>query len=129
MILTVELGGKQRPILFGQTVFKVYKDETGKSLLSLISQMDEGDFSGLSEVVYWALRVGELAQKSEKDDYTTTDVSIWLDENTASFEICMNAFFESVTAIKSIMERQAAKMNGEPPDGKKKKLATENIGT
>lgn len=129
MILTLELGGKQRAILFGQTVFKIYKDETGKSLISLISEMDGGDFGGLSDVVYWALRVGELAQKAEKESFTTTDVSIWLDENPAAFEVCMTAFFDSVKSIKNIMEKQAASMNGEPEDGKKKKLVTLTTGT
>lgn len=129
MTFTVELGGKTRPVLFGQSIFKAYKDETGKSLLSLVADMDTGDFSGLSEIVYWGLRVGELAQKSEKESYTSWDVSLWLDESPKAFDTCISAFFDSMKSIKNIMEKQAENMNGEPGDAKKKKLATANTGT
>lgn len=129
MIQTVKLGGKDRPILFGQTVFRLYKQETGNNLLSLLTEMESGgDLSALADIVFWALRVGEISQKAEKEEFTPFDVGLWLDENPDALKTCLNAFFDSVKVIKNIAEQQFS-MDAENGEAKKKNLTTMTTGT
>lgn len=130
MLFTLSLGGKERPILFGQTVFRLYKQETGNNLLALITDMESGgDLSALSDIVYWALRVGEISQKVEKEKYTPFEVGLWLDENPAALKKCLAAFFDSIKAIKAIAEQQVEQMTAENGEAKKKNLPTKTTGT
>lgn len=123
MQITVNLGGKERVILFGQTVYKIYKQETGHNFGDLMTQMEGGDTSNLPDLVYWALRVGEIAQKTEKEHFTEVDVSVWLDQDPVAFEKCMTAFFDSIVLVKNTMEAQAKRImgqNGEADETKKR---------
>lgn len=131
MQTTVNIGGKERVILFGQTVYKVYKQETGQNFIDLMMKMEGGDTSNLPDLVYWALRVGEIAQKSEKEPFTEIDVSVWLDQDPAAFEKCMTAFFDSIVLVKNTMEAQARRItgqNGEADETKKKALTAKSTG-
>jgi hypothetical protein len=60
-------------------------------------------------------------------------VSLWLDEDKAAFEKCMEAFFDSILVTKDVMESQARRItggNGEPETTEKKmSLAKGDIGT
>ena len=133
MLQNIKLGGAERPLLFGQTVYKIYKRETGKNFADLLKGMEEGDTSALPDLVYWALRTGELALKMPPGDYDEIQVSLWLDEDKAAFEKCMEAFFDSILVTKDVRESQARRItggNGEPETTEKKmSLAKGDIGT
>lgn len=132
MLQTVKLGGVERPILFGQTVYKLYREQTGKNFAELLLSMESGDTSALPDLVYWALRTGELAQKASPGQYTETDVSLWLDQDQDAFEKCIAAYFDSIIVAKNVLEAQAKRItgNGQMPGAEKKmKAAMQGDGT
>jgi len=80
MVENINIGGKVRPFLLGNAAFKMYKQRTGKTLLSFIGELQDGELFSLSDLVYCGLRVGEIWQKTpEPDQYNEMEVAIWMD--------------------------------------------------
>ena len=111
MLDYVELGGKKRPLLFGNAAFKMLKQRTGVGMMAFLDAMHEGDLDGISDITFCALRVGEIATKQEpsEDLKDETAVAIWLDEYPGG----VTAFLQKI--VDSLPKPQAGE--GEPEPG------------
>lgn len=79
----VNLGGKTRLLLYGTAAFKLMKRETGTTMADFLAQLATGEADIVSDITYYALRVGERHEKipsSEVEDYEPLDVAMWIDE-------------------------------------------------
>lgn len=81
MIKYVDLGGKKRPILYGNAAFKLYKERSGKSMAAFLAELNSGEVDVISDITFCALRVGERAEKEPpSDDYKDElDVATMID--------------------------------------------------
>ena len=92
MVNHMQLGGKTRPILFGNYVFRKMKMEMGISMHSIISNLSdpiEQDFNIIVSLVFYALKAGEIATQAPSDNFTHDDVAVWMDLEKGSFEKTM----------------------------------------
>jgi hypothetical protein len=82
MVKTLNIGGKERPVLFGNLANQYFELETGRSLLSLQESLNAGTIrlTDGHTLYYCALRAGEYAAKvADPEPYTIADVALWLD--------------------------------------------------
>jgi hypothetical protein len=120
MVNQIELGGKVRPILFGNYVFRKMKTEKNKPLpeiLKGIETFEAMDFDILSNLVYYALRAGELATNLPAEEFTTDQVSIWMDTEPGVLLKVLPYVSESIT---SMVTDKDAVAPSEAEDAKKK---------
>jgi hypothetical protein len=96
MMHELELGGKVRPVLFGNLAFRRYEQATGANVVQQLSTGTLG-FSGITELMYHALKAGEYAAKHLPGDYTADDVALWMDEGGVSLEKIMLMITDSMT--------------------------------
>lgn len=88
----IEIGGKSRPILFGNAAFRLRKQRTGKTMMQFFSDLsntEEPDviFDAVADITYCALKIGERAEKvQELDEYDEMEVSIWIDQLPGGIE-------------------------------------------
>lgn len=102
MINHIELGGKVRPILFGNYVFRKMKTEQGIGLAEILKGVETFevmDFNILSNLVYYALRAGEAANCLSPDTFTTDNVSIWMDLEQGVLVKVLPWITESITSM------------------------------
>ena len=111
------LGGKTRPVLFGNAAFRKAKESGGLTPVEIWDALGRGDLSVLADIVYPALRVGEYAQKMKPDDFTEMDVAVWIDETPGALKTLL-------TWLKSSIEQLGEGLDGireQPAEAKKKK--------
>lgn len=96
MIQIIKLGGKDRPILFGMTVFRLAKRQTGKTVAQILQELGSGELDLIPDLVYCALRAGEIAQKAAPDDFTADEVSIWVDTTPEAMTQILQQLFDSL---------------------------------
>lgn len=96
MVQTIKLGGKDRPILFGMTVFRLAKRQTGKSVAQILQELGAGGLDLIPDLVYCALRAGETAQRLQPDEFTPDEVSIWMDTAPDGMTQVLQQLFESL---------------------------------
>jgi len=96
MLNSIELGGKIRPILFGNTVFRRLKRDHGITSIDVCGEIAKGDFSSIADVVYMALRVGEEFQRVQTDEFTVDQVSMWLDTSPAALKQVIDMFADAI---------------------------------
>lgn len=102
MVNHIELGGKVRPILFGNYVFRKMKTEKNKPLpeiLKGIETFEAMDFDILSNLVFYALRAGELATNMPAEEFTSDQVSIWMDTEPGVLLKVLPYVSESITSM------------------------------
>jgi hypothetical protein len=120
MVNQIELGGKVRPILFGNYVFRKMKTEQGIGLAEILKGLDTFevmDFNILSNMVYYALRAGEMANSLSPDTFTADNVSIWMDLEQGVLLKILPWVNESIT---SMVTDKDAPVPSETEDAKKK---------
>jgi hypothetical protein len=122
MINQIELGGKVRPILFGNYVFRKMKTEQGIGLAEILKGLDTFevmDFNILSNMVYYALRAGEMANNLSPDTFTADNVSIWMDLEQGVLLKILPWVNESITSM--VTDKDApVPSESEAEDAKKK---------
>lgn len=126
MINTIELGGKIRPILFGNYVFRKMKTEQGMPLsevLKGVETFEQMDFGVVSNLVYYALRAGELATLKEAEAYTPDTVSIWMDLEPGVLVKILPMIGEAITSM--VADKNAAPLEAENLEAKKKELTAQ----
>jgi hypothetical protein len=122
MVNQIELGGKVRPILFGNYVFRKMKTEKNKPLpeiLKGIETFEAMDFDILSNLVYYAIRAGELATNLPAEEFTTDQVSIWMDTEPGVLLKVLPYVSESITSM--VTDKDSAAPSGSEADDAKKK--------
>ena len=118
MLQSVSLGGKKRPIVFGNWVFRKIKVEKGITPGQIVESLQQADTTVLPDVVFYGLQAGELATSVQSPDtYTADDVALWMDLAPAGIKIYVDMLVQAITG--------EAPQNGE--EGEKKKGAA--IGT
>lgn len=97
MLTHIKLGGKERPILFGNAAFKMLRQRSGITMGKFLEDLAGGDPTYISDITFCALRVGEIAQK-EKDveDYNEMDVAVWMDLYEGGAEAFLKMILEAL---------------------------------
>lgn len=103
MIDYVELGGKSRPILYGNAAFKLYKQRTGRKMSDFLQELGSGETDVISDITFCALRVGEIAagQPPSKDFADEMKVAIWIDEYPGGVTAFMERLVDSLPKPKA----------------------------
>lgn len=100
MIQTITLGGKERPILCGNWVFRRLKQEMKVTLQDVAGMLSGGDMGLLSDIAYYALRAGEAYNKDTKPEkYTPDDVALWMDAEKGATKKVLDIVTESILSI------------------------------
>lgn len=122
MVHELKLGGKVRPLLFGTTVFRRIKSETGLSISEIAEKVR--DMSFLPDLTYLALRVGEQSRKLDAGDYTADDVALWLDEDAKQGGKILRWFTEATLDLSGATEEEKKTILGEAETPKQAKTTT-----
>lgn len=94
MLDYVNLGGKKRPLLYGNAAFKMLKQRSGVGLPDFLNTLYTGEIDVISDITYCALRVGEMAINTAPDEeYDEMKVAIWIDQ----FEGGATAFLQKIS--------------------------------
>lgn len=89
MVQTINLGGKDRAILFGFRTFKRIQVEFGVSLADVQKALSEGDLNSIPELAFCALKCADEKNKTISEPYTLEDVCDWLDETGKASAVIM----------------------------------------
>jgi hypothetical protein len=102
-----ELGGVERPVLFGFAALYQYEQRTGRNALKDFAAMQGGEASItlLVDLLYSGLCAGSRSD-GEKIDFEPQDVAEWIGGDFGIFEKVAKAFTEAFP----------------PADGEKKKM-------
>lgn len=125
MLHTLNIGGQNRPILFGNSVYRKLKNDLGITSLEVCLAVSKADFTHTPDVIYYALRCGEEFTNSQPGQYTADQVSLWLDADPAALKLAMSWFAD---AIYTSTGNEAPKEEPDTPDESKKKNLTTTIG-
>jgi len=103
MVDYIQLGGKNRPILYGNAAFKLYKQRTGKKMSEFLQELGSGETDVISDITYCALRVGEIAAgETPSEDFTDEmKVAIWIDEYPGGVTAFMERLVDSLPKPKA----------------------------
>lgn len=120
MVEYIELGGKRRPILYGNAAFKMLKDRKGFGLMKFLDELSTGDPDVVSDITFCALRVGERAEKlpPSEDFKEEMDVAVWIDLYPGGVQAIMNLI------VKSLPKAPAEGGEGEPGEAKASGIGT-----
>lgn len=114
----IDIGEKSRPVLFGNTAYRLYCESEKITMAQLLKELSLDDTSDghdagltlkrMAGLSYYALRCGEMRVGLPKEPYTEDLVSLWLDE----FPGGADAFY--LMAMKSLPKPQAGEGEHEP---------------
>jgi hypothetical protein len=124
----LQIGDKSRPVLFGNTAYRLYCESEGITMAQLASDLNpstesENYDAGLTlkrmaGLSYYALRCGEMRVGFPKEDYTQEIVSLWLDE----FPGGADAFY--LMALNALPKPQAGEGEAEPGEAQESGTGT-----
>lgn len=122
----IDIGDKSRPVLFGNTAYRLYCESEKITMAQLLKELSSDDTSEdhdagltlkrMAGLSYYALRCGEMRAGTPKDVYTEELVSLWLDE----FPGGADAFY--VMAMQALPKPVAGE--GEPDPGEPQATGT-----
>lgn len=91
-----DLGGQQRPVLFGFAALYQYEQRTGRNALTDFAAMQNGEasISLLIDILYAGLCAGSRSD-GLKVDFAPDDVAEWIGGDFAIFEQVAKAFTDA----------------------------------
>lgn len=91
-----DLGGQQRPVLFGFAALYQYEQRTGRNALQDFAAMQNGEasISLLIDILFAGLCAGSRSD-GEKVDFSPEDVAEWIGGDFAIFEQVAKAFTDA----------------------------------
>ena len=112
---TIEIGGKQRPVLFGINALAEFNQATGTDfawIFKIIENPFALDFNQLRWLVYTGLKQG--AEESGKDiDFTIKDVGNWLNDDFDKFPEFTAELADSMPKMESKGKNPEAPVKGQ----------------
>lgn len=99
MIHTLELGGRQRKLLFGNYVFRRLEQDRGVGLSDVSGGLEKVSLELITDMVYYALRCAEIATGEQPEPYSAETVAVWMDAQGSSLGEILSMIADSVTSM------------------------------
>ena len=94
-MVTIQLGGKLRPVFFGFFAFKVFEDETGIPFSKMGESLQNMTVETLTAFIYAGLMSGYKRDKLQVD-FVRDDIYDWLDEYDQGIDHLVTVFANSM---------------------------------
>jgi len=112
----INLGGKERPILFGFAGLYEYEQGTGRKALTDFADLQSGEMSvsTIVDLTYYGLTAGARSS-NQNVDFTQYDVAGWISE-PGIIEKVMTAFAQSFEQAEGGNVKPGALIVATPPE-------------